>query len=282
MLNLKIKTMKLKNVIFAVSLLVVASFLVSCEKSETTDPMVESSQVDDQVTALYDDVLNEVEDLSVSSTPSKSSAEFVTLSGSGSRVAETTFSGDTTIKTITFSDFINGSSENGNIKNGVIVVKILGGPLQNQFERMITFQNFTINGNKIEGKKQVTKTSEYQYSVMLTAGKVTFTDGTTYTRECTRTRTWVDGFNTPANIWDDTFTIEGSANGINRLGYAYTHTITNVLVIRNACRWIVEGTIEMDVNNNAATFDYGMGECDNLATITINGKTTEIQLRAKR
>jgi hypothetical protein len=281
MLNLKIKVMKRTNVIFAASLLVVASFFAACEKSETTDPMVEASQDDDLVTALYDDALNEVDDMTVGST-TKSSALFATLPGSGSRIAVTTTSGDTIIKTITFTNFINGNSESGNIKNGVIVVKILGGPLQNQFERTLTFQNFTINGNKIEGKKQVTKTSEYQYSVMLTAGKVTFTDGTTYTRECTRTRTWAEGYNTPANIWDDTYTVEGSATGTNRLGYTYTHTITNALVIRNTCRWIVEGTIEMVANNSTATIDYGMGECDNLATITVNGATTEIALKAKR
>ncbi len=274
--------MKRTNVIFAASLLVFATIFASCEKTEETNPLVETSMDDDQVTALYDDVLNETDELTTTSQPSKSSAEYAMMTGSGSRTHETTFSGDTMIKTITYVNFINGNSQNGHVKNGVIIVKILGGPLQEQFERTITFQNFFIDDIKIEGKKRIIKTAEHQYSIMLMAGKTTFPDGTTYTRECTRTRTWTEGYNTPANIWDDTYTIEGNATGTNRKGNTYTHTITNPLVIENACRWIVQGTIELTTNGQTATLDYGMGDCDNIATITINGKTTEIRIRTKR
>lgn len=288
MLNLNFKIMKRTNLLLAASLVVFAIIFTSCKKDETTpttttDSMVESTQDDDQVTSLYDDVLNESDEVALSGGGAlKAPAEFEMLSGSGSRTVETTFDGDWTVKTVTFVDFINGNSGNGRVKNGKIIIRILGGPLKAQFERIITFDNFTIDSIKIEGEKHVTKIADYQYSVVLTGGKVTFTDGTTYTRELTRTRTWAEGYNTPANIWDDIFTITGSATGVNRKGYTYTHTITNALVIKNACHWIVEGTIEMVANGKTAILDYGDGTCDNLATVTVNGKTTEIKLRGKR
>lgn len=274
--------MKRTNLIFAATLLVFTTFFAACEKTDSTDPMVETSQEDDQVAALYDDVTNEVDDVTMSSTPAKSSGSFELTSGSGTRTVETTYSGDTTIRTITFVNFINGNSMNGHVKNGVIVVKIVGGRLDAKFERTITFQNFTIDDIKIEGKKQIVKTSDYVYSVVLTGGKVTFSDGTTYTREFTHTRTWAEGYDTPTNIWDDIFTVEGTATGVNRKGYTYTHTIVNALVIKNTCRWITEGTIDLTVNDNTATLDYGDGTCDNIGTITINGKTYEVRLRGKR
>ena len=38
----------------------------------------------------------------------------------------------------------------------------------------------------------------------------------------------------------------------------------------------------MTVKDKIAVLDYGMGECDNLATITINGEIRDIKLRGRR
>ena len=277
--------MKRTNLIFAASLLVFASFFAACQKSESTDPTLESSQDEDQVVALFDDTQNDVDELtSTVVTPSKSSGyvEFAMTADLGSRTDVTTNSGDTIIHTITFVNFVNSRSLNGHMKNGVIIVKVIGRPMDAKFERTILLQNFDIDGIKIEGTRKVNKIADYTYSVVLTGGKVTFTDETFCTREATRTRTWIDGYATLGDIWDDIYTIEGVATGINRKGTAYTHNITNPLVIKNSCRWIVEGTIEMVSGDKTATLDYGMGECDNQATITVNGKIKEITLRHKR
>jgi hypothetical protein len=274
--------MKRTNVIFAASMMVLSSLFTACEKSETTDPIIESLQDDDQVSALFDDLQNEVDNLTSSNGPSKSSAVFEAYYSSGTRTDVKSFSGDTVIHTITFVNFINDSSQNGHVKNGVIIAKVLGHPLDAKFERTVILQNFTIDDIKIEGKKQINKIADYQYSVILTGGKVTFPNTTFYTYEFNHTRTWIEGYATPSYIWDDEFTVEGTATGINRLGYSYTHTIINPLLIKRSCRWIVEGTIEIVANEITATIDYGMVDCDNIATITKNGKTTEIKLRGKR
>jgi len=274
--------MKRTNLFLAASLLMAVTVFTSCE-TEETEPMIEVLQDDDQITNLYDDVLTEVDDLTLATDGAmKAPADFDVTSGSGTRTVVTTFEGDWMVKTITFTAFVNGHSENGHVKNGVMVIKILGRPTLASFERVITFNNFTIDGALIEGEKHITKTADYKYAISITGGKVTFTDGTTYTRESTRERTWEEGFATPANIFDDVFAITGSSTGVNRKGNTYTHTITNALVLKVACRWMVEGTVETVVNNNTITLDYGTGECDNLATMTINGVTKEIKLRGKR
>lgn len=280
MLNFNFFTMKRFSILMIAAL--ASLTFASCQKDNTSTDPLESTTVDDnQVTSYVDDATNEINDVTMKSDNSQSAAlaAFATDSTASSRTVAITFSGDTIIKTVTYVNWANPYANNGHIKNGVIRIAILGGPLQSTFLRIATFQNFSIDGNAIEGTRTITKTSDNVYTYTLTGGKVTFTDGTTYTRTSSQTRTWVDGFNTPFNIWDDIWTIEGSETGVNRTGMAYTHTIVNPLMIKLNCRWIVSGTIDITVGTETATVDYGDGACDNQATLTYNGKTYDFNLR---
>jgi hypothetical protein len=272
-----------------INFLLAAAFAVfmfsSCQKDSTsTNPIVTSATDDDQVTTAYDDVDAEVDDITsnsgtlMSTAPSPTMAAYADDASSRSVVTAVNDDGSVT-KTITYVNWTNPNANNGHVKNGVIVINIVGGPLQAQYSRTVTFQNFTIDDNLIEGTRLIQKIADYQYTVTLTGGKITFADGTTYTREANRTRTWISGMDTPYNIWDDVFSIEGSETGVNRQGETYTHTIVNALQIRRACRWIVAGTMDIVVGDKTATLDYGNGDCDNLATVTINGEIYDIKLR---
>lgn len=254
----------------------------SCEKDEEVSPLAETLTLDDEIASYYDEALSEVDEITYVGTTAKLSVEESVVENSGTRTVETTFSGDTVIHTITFVDFVNGNSEFERVKNGTIVVKVLGRPFLETFWRQITFIDFTVNGNLVEGVKVIEKIGEYQFSITLTDGKITFTDGTTYTRDFVRTRTWVAGFETPFYIWDDEYELEGVANGVNRNEKVYTHTITNPLRIKMNCRWIVQGTIDIVVDNQLAILDYGDGTCDRFATITVDGETWTIRLRGGR
>jgi hypothetical protein len=50
-----------------------------------------------------------------------------------------------------------------------------------------------------------------------------------------------------------------------------------------ACRkpFPVSGTVSIIKNDATSILDFGNGECDNLATITIDGITKEIRLEKK-
>lgn len=272
--------MKRTSLIIATGLMMMAAIsFTSCEKDDNTDTMASTLEQDDDASAYLDDVQAEVDDLTMISD--SKSADYATFSvaGQGTRTRKTAWEGDWRVDTVTYVDYVNGNSRYERVKNGQIVIRTLGSPLQATFERQVSFVNFNINGNQIEGQKRIVKTSEYQYSVTLQNGKITFTDGTTYTRNSERTRTWAGGYNTPYYIWDDVYTVEGTDTGVNRNGYTYTHQITNALMYQMTCRWIVEGTIEMTVNGDSATLDYGNGDCDNNATVTHNGKSYQIRLR---
>ena len=159
-----------------------------------------------------------------------------------------------------------------------------------------------MNDFLIEGTKTVTNEGRdadenLYFSVTLADGKVTTPDGKEITRNFTRKRTWIEGELTPCFRWDDIYLIEGEASGINRFGKAYTRTIIEPLVVKPACMWITQGLVEIvnydtsitegtvSVNESGKTvimLDYGNGECDDQATISVNGETKVITLKGKK
>jgi len=87
---------------------------------------------------------------------------------------------------------------------------------------------------------------------------------------------------------DDVFKIEGKATGKtkrNDLIVAWKAEITEPFIKRFTCRWISQGVIKTGRENLASNsqwvgvLDYGGGNCDNRATLTINGVKYEITLR---
>lgn len=63
----------------------------------------------------------------------------------------------------------------------------------------------------------------------------------------------------------------------------FEKVITNPLVKIDGCRFIVAGTIEFLKDGELeATIDFGDGECDNIATKTVDGETIEFELKKKR
>ncbi|MDX9846865.1 MAG: hypothetical protein RBT74_07790 [Tenuifilaceae bacterium] len=263
--------------IAAACITMAALAFTSCEKTDNT-PLVQSIESDDEVASYFDELLGEMDELTFQSPNTKSEVEYK-AENSGTRTIVTSFSGDTVIHTITYAEFVNGNTQFERIKNGVMIVKVVGRPLMGTFWRQISFDNFTVNGHTIEGVKEVAKTGEYQFTITLTGGKITFTDGIAYTRDFEHIRTWIAGYETPFFIWDDEFAIEGNATGVNRQEQNYSRIITSPLIAKRGCRWITSGIIDVEVGDKNATLDYGDGECDRFATITVDGESWTINLR---
>ncbi len=279
MFNLNLLAMKRTGLFFAASLMMMAAIsFTSCQKDEEVNPIVQSANEDADVDSYFDDVMTEVDELTLVSD-SKDAMMYATLDDNGTRVRKTAWDGDCRIDSITYTDYVNPNARFERVKNGLVIIRTCGRYNAPEFERTVTFNNFTINGNLIEGTKVIRKTAEHEYQTTLTNGKITFTDGTTYTRNVERTRTWVNGYDTPLYIWDDVYTLEGSATGVNRIGETYTHQITSALMFKLNCRWIVGGTMKFTVGDRQAELDYGNGECDNIAIVTVNGKSYEVKLR---
>lgn len=145
------------------------------------------------------------------------------------------------------------------------------------------FDEFYVNDNKIEGSKVVTNMGPNGngniYFTIEIVGVIYLADnGGVLSWNSSREREWIQGFNT-GNPWDDIYLITGTADGVMPLGFTWECEIMTALRVELACRFIVSGTIEIRPENKPVRLlDYGNGDCDNIATVTINGVTYTIQL----
>ena len=138
-----------------------------------------------------------------------------------------------------------------------------------------TFIGYHVDSFKIEGTHitENTSTSNMQgWKVKVINGKITNTNSN-------RWRMWnsvkdvlqVAGNGTPNFPMDDIYKIDGAANGSNSGGHTWSSLITESLIKKFACPWIVQGKVRLNRDGRTALLDYGNGNCDNQAIIYING-----------
>lgn len=281
--------MKTKNLFHILLGTALISFgIFSCQKDEVKSPEVQTTEDDAIADELYDNVFTEVED----ATASMEDAIYGGIQKSS--VVETCktitvdIPGDTVTwpKTITVN-FGNGCAGlNSRIRKGKIIIVVSSRITSPYYSRTITFENFYIDGFKVEGSKTIAKNGKTDngnplFTIVLTNGKITSPEGKTVTREFNHSREWVTGYNTPRNRWDDEYMITGTASGTDRNGVAYTRLIVLPLDVKHPhlCPWIVSGSIKITKTDKPeVVLDYGNDLCDRIATITIGDKTSTIQL----
>jgi len=152
--------------------------------------------------------------------------------------------------------------------------------------RTITFENYSVNGNLIKGTvttSAVSKNASGNLEFTRTANIViTFSaDSKTHTYNGTHTLAWIEGFGTKSSN-DDVFSTTGASSGINREGVSYSNKIVSPLITKTTCFQAgsfcpVSGKTEV-VGKTTFTLDFGNGTCDKKVSITISGKTYEIEL----
>jgi len=182
-------------------------------------------------------------------------------------------------KTITLDYGESTELNNGKILSGQIIIEISAPRSSQDFTRTVTYNDFGINSTIINGMSVITvdKVDEMlrQFKSDLT---ITFEDGSTITRSSERTWQWVEGIDTEDNQTDDVIQITGFANAeLN--GETYKKEIVTPLKRIGDCRFIVEGVVTITLNDELlCTIDYGDGTCDEVATVTKDGETYEIDL----
>ena len=192
---------------------------------------------------------------------------------------------DSNTVTIDYGDGCEGPG--GRIRSGKILISYTDRRYVPGASRTVTFEDFYIDSVKIEGTRKITNTttdstSAPQFRVEVIDGKLSWPDGTFATRNSNHTRTWTRAEN-PAQ---DESRVEGSAEGLTRKGEEYTSVVTDPLVFKRRClaqRYFfpVSGVVETTSGENTMIIDFGDGECDNEATVTINGVTETITLDVK-
>ncbi len=104
----------------------------------------------------------------------------------------------------------------------------------------------------------------------------------TITWQSDRTREWTAGETTILNPFDDEYKIWGTASGVTRSGKIFNVNVkqNTPLHIKLNCKWIVSGILEVTPQGKTTrTVDYGNGNCDSYANVTINGTTFQIVLK---
>lgn len=204
--------------------------------------------------------------------------------------------GDSDCPTITFSepfgtfpntmtiDFGAGcTSYFGVERSGKIIATFTG--LYKDEGTVITIdpEDYYVNGTHVEGNKTVTNlglndAGNLHFSVIVSDALVTLPDGSNIEWASSKDREWIEGVET-SEIHDDVYMITGNAEGINRLDIPFTMVILEALRKELDCHWVVSGVVEVSPEGeDSRTIDYGDGECDNEATLTVGDFTTTITL----
>lgn len=259
----------------------------SCsEDGETGTDLVQEFDLESEATieANYEDVDDIVDAGVESQDPNGRIAEDEILDG-----ATITHDRDNSIITIDYGTGVEGPG--GRIRKGQVIITYDGLRWEPGSFREVTFEDFSIDDVQVEGIRRLENTAEStddnpEFTVTLQGGKLTFTDSTTATREVNKVRSW----DRAANPINDEVGVTGSASGSRRDGVTYSVEILERIVYKRDCRRArifvpVAGVKQITSGENVAVIDYGDGECDNIATVSINGEEpTEftLSLRGRR
>lgn len=272
--------MKAKSLILVMILAGLA--LTSCQKSEPLETASLEAADDAALSeALFDDVFTSLE---IASGLAEAGLKSASVSDTCPLITITSAGQDFWPRNIVIDYGTGCEGLFDVVRSGKIIITVSGPRRDVGSVRTLTFQDYYVNGAKIEGTKTVTNlgpnnNQNVVFAVELTGGKIIFPDQKSITHEFERQREYIEGYAT-WSPWDDKCLISGVATGINLRGTGYTHTIINSLEWNAACRFLVRGTIGFEIEGiEPFELDYGDGECDAFATLSRGDESKEITLR---
>lgn len=282
------KTSKLKNGILTV-IFGMAIFTISCnkEKIETTATSEETTGQDAQEGNEVGDEASNIADAAAKGTVFNgrfsgvqeqsdylSSCATITNDSIGVNQKRITIDYGTT----------NCLCNDGRNRRGKVIVNITGNYFDQGSVKIISFDNFYRNDNKIEGQRTVTNlgqnsSGQYNWKIEARNMKITRTDGKFHTWNSDRVRTMLAGYETAAYS-DDEYSVTGTASGSNSNNVSYTAEITTPLHRKLSCRWVDSGVIEFENSNGKKrVLNYGSGNCDSEATVEVTGRRGRVNTR---
>ncbi len=178
-------------------------------------------------------------------------------------------------KTVTV-DFGNGClGRDGKFRKGKIVSIYTNRMLVPGAKVSTIFVGYHVDSFHIEGTHitENTSTSNMQgLKVKVIDAKITNTVNNRWIKWNTvKDVRQIEGNGTANFPVDDVYKIDGSGYGSNSGGASWAGSITEPLIKKFTCRWIVKGIVRLTKNGNQFALNYGNGNCDNLAILYING-----------
>ena len=178
-------------------------------------------------------------------------------------------------KTIVIDFGAGCTSIDGVSRKGKINIVLSDYVHNNGSNAVMTFDNYFVQGFKVEGTITWTNTSTpngISWTRQITNGKVTTPlNGYYWLHEGIKYVTQTAGSSTPLNLLDDVYSVTGNHTVTNPAGKSRTATILEALEKKTICHNVSKGKIKIQGINHFAILDYGDGTCDNVATISIDG-----------
>ncbi|MEM9920338.1 MAG: hypothetical protein AAF990_19735 [Bacteroidota bacterium] len=281
---------------FCLTILAVGLLLTGCKKDDTqpqsdyqsASDLLAAETVFDEIFALTDGESKQQGDLNgvVSNGPKAQDRGCMSIDLATAAAWPNIFPITLTLDFGDACTVVDGSKISGKI------VTVYTGKLQDKgTTATLSLEDFEINGYKVSGRKVWTNNGlndngQFHYTVEVKNGEVTTPDGTLIRYETNNTRTWIEGMDT--NFWtngvegitDDVWEVTGTASGLNRRGESYVATIESPWRHQADCQWLTSGVTKVVTTGLASpiSLDFGDGNCDNKATVTVGNFTTEIEL----
>jgi len=183
-------------------------------------------------------------------------------------------------KTISIDFGSSGSTTaNGITHKGKINVVLSDSVRKTGSTSIISFTNYFINNYKKEGTITCTNTSTSStkaWQRKVSDGKITAPDGRYWLQNGTRDVVQIDGTLTPCNLMDDVYLLTGNQSITNANGKTRNSFITEALQKHSDCDNIGSGKLKVEGANHYAIINFGNGDCDKIATISIDGNEPRI------
>ena len=273
--------MKTKNLLVTIAITAVLFMLISCKKENATVINVAEQETTFELStgqAVADNITEDANGVFMEAAATKN------LLGSNSQTVITTNSITGAVVTVspvsgfpkTISiDFGNGcTSSNGITHKGKIIVVLSDSVRKAGSTAAINFTNYYVNGFKKEGTVTWTNTSTAAakgWQRKVEKGKITAPDGRYWIHSGIRDAVQIAGTNTPNTLLDDIFLITGNHTVTDAAGKTRECFITEALEKKTVCDNICTGKLKVQGDSHIAVIDFGNGDCDKLATISIDG-----------
>jgi len=172
----------------------------------------------------------------------------------------------------------------GKNRRGEIIVTYTGRYKDSGSVHTITYSNYFVNDNQLSGKKTVTNmgtnsSGQVYYTVVVNDTLNLGAGNGQIVWAGNRTRTWLSGYSTTTRT-DDSYLISGTTSLTRANGNTFTMNITTPLQVAYGCEWIEAGVMTVTgPGGGTRTLNYGSGNCDNEAQLTIGTHTYNITLR---
>tara|TARA_R110002049_G_scaffold38978_2_gene120354 strand:- start:10558 stop:11373 length:816 start_codon:yes stop_codon:yes gene_type:complete len=259
---------------------IIALLFMGCDENELI-PNVEPASAVEALTE-YATINKVFQDIGNNTGDAILNAESSTTASKSSDAKTEPVGPDVTIEPLDFTTFpktitVDYKSgvlcKDGITRKGIVTIVSTDWYGKEDSEHTATFTNYYHNDYKVEGTHLVknlglNEDENSVFSITIGNGKITTKEGASISYTENSTRTWVSGSNTPLNIWDDEYLLDGKQTGKSSKDINYALTVDESLHFVLLPRSIESGILDVEVASiKNVKLNY------NDSTITIFGKS---------